>query len=223
MIPNRVTQTLEIPELGQTSMIIQRPRGAKCAYIFGHGAGAPMTHPFMEKAAKALVDRKIAVLRYNYLYKETGKKAPDSKKKLEAVTQHVLKFANKRFRALPLFAGGKSMGGRITTQVSVSTTVGLRGLIFYGFPLHAPGKSAEKRRHVIEDAKLPMLFIQGERDKLADLAQLRPIVKPRRMTLKVIEQGNHSLAVPKRTGKTEDDVHEQVADWVDAWIEKRLT
>lgn len=202
----------------EVSTLVVRPRGAVAMYVLAHGAGAPMTHPFLESIAAALAARRIATMRFNFPYTEAGKKRPDGPALLSATILAAVAAA--RRSKLPLFVGGKSMGGRIASQCAARGELeDARGLIFLGFPLHAPKRPSTARASHLGAIDLPMLFLQGTRDALADLALLRPIVASLpHATLHEVVEGDHSFAVPKRTGRAAEDVHEELADAIEAFV-----
>jgi len=196
--------------------------------VLGHGAGAPMTHPFMEALALALSAEGISTLRYNFAYAEAGRRRPDHLRRLLAVVASALHAGRECADGLPLFAGGKSMGGRMTSTLVAERARGadaddpaaaLAGLVFFGFPLHAPGRRGTERGEHLADVPCPMLFHQGTRDRLADLDLLRPVLEQvgPRATLHVVEGGDHSLAMLKRSGKNLDDVLAEVAAVTARW------
>ena len=191
--------------------------------VLGHGAGAPMTHPFMDALASALAGEGISTLRYNFAYMEAGRRRPDYLRKLLAVVASALRAGRECAQGLPLFAGGKSMGGRMTsTLVAQRPDQVLDGLVFFGFPLHAPGRRDTERGEHLAQVPCPMLFHQGTRDRLADLDLLRPLLTElgARVTLHVIEGGDHSLGVLKRSGRTLADVLADVARVTREWIDQ---
>ncbi len=205
---------------GEVSGILMRPDGAHCLYVFGHGAGAGMTHAFMEAAAERLAEYGVATFRYNFPYKEAGRKAPNPAPILIKTVRSAVTFASGLAGDLPLFAGGKSMGGRMTsTAASKDALDGVRGLVFYGFPLHAPGRDSADRGAHLAEVGLPMLFLQGTRDKLANLELLTPLVnglKPR-PTLHIVDDADHGFHVPKRSGRTDDEVLDELCRTVSEW------
>jgi hypothetical protein len=205
---------------GDVSAILVRPKGATALYVFGHGAGAPMTHAFMEGVAERLAERRVATFRYNFPYVEAGRKAPNPQPILVKTVRSAVAEAAKRAQGLPLFAGGKSMGGRMTSIAAAKESLpGVLGLAFYGFPLHAPGKDSSERGAHLADVGLPMLFLQGTRDKLASLDLLRPLLDGVRPspTLHVVDDADHGFHVPKRSGRTDDDVLDELCDGFAEW------
>ncbi len=225
--PREVDDVVEL-EGERLSAVVVRPRGARAVYVLAHGAGAGMRHPFLESVARALAERRIATFRFQFPYTEHGKKRPDPPKVLEAAASAAVTHAARAFPRLPLFAGGKSMGGRIASQVVARGELPrVRGLIFLGYPLHAakaPPEAAAARARHLPAIEAPMLFLQGSRDALASLDRLRPVVRRlrARARLHVVDEADHSFAVPKRTGRTQDDVIAELADVVAAWIDRLL-
>ena len=205
---------------GDVSALLQRPADARCLLLFGHGAGAGMRHVFMEEMSRRLAERGIATFRYQFPYMEKGKRRPDHRNILLKTVRSAVAAATAVAPDLPLFAGGKSMGGRMTSNAAaVEPLPGARGLVFFGFPLHPAGKPGTERGEHLADVEAPMLFLQGTRDKLADLELLRPVCEGlgERATLHVVEGGGHSFHVLKRSGRTADEVHGEIADAVADW------
>lgn len=206
---------IEIPEIGSVSGLLLRPTNASSLLVLGHGAGAGMRHSFMEAMATALAERGVATLRYQFPYMEIGRRAPDRPPKLVATVRAACELARDAAGDLPLLAGGKSMGGRMTSTAAAEESLpGVRGLVFFGFPLHGIGKppSADRGLHLSE-VGLPMLFLQGTRDKLANLDFLRPLlagIEPA-PALHAIDDADHGFHVLKRTGRTDDDIIEEMA------------
>ena len=207
---------------GEVSALLDRPEGAGWLYVFGHGAGAGMRHSFMEAATRALNQRGIATFRYQFAYMEKRTGRPDPQAVLLATVRAAVVAAREAAGDLPLLAGGKSMGGRMTSLAAAEgglTTV--RGLVFFGFPLHPAGAPAVSRGDHLARVEMPMLFLQGARDKLADLELLRPIVaKLSRASLHVVEGADHSFAVLKRSGRSAEEVLEELASNVEHWAER---
>ena len=212
------------------SGLLTEARWASCLLVLGHGAGAPMTHPFMEALAEALAGEGISTLRYNFQYMEAGRRRPDPVRRLLAVVASALRTGRGCADGLPVFAGGKSMGGRMTSTLvaeraqAVGGTVGgdaeaIAGLVFFGFPLHAPGRRESVRGEHLAHVSCPMLFHQGTRDRLADLGLLRPLLEGigLRATLYVVDGGDHSLNMLKRSRRTRDDVLIEVAAVTRRW------
>ncbi len=193
------------------SFLVTRPRGARAVLVLAHGAGAGMRHPFMQAIAGTLSDERIATLRFEFPYMAAGRKRIDAVPILEATILDAVKRA-RRLR-LPILAGGKSMGGRITSMVAARGLLPMvRGLVFFGYPLHPANKPSIKRAEHLPDVPMPMLFLQGTRDALADLRLLRPIVaKLPHARLHVVEGADHGFAVLKRSGRNEPEVLRELA------------
>ncbi|MDB4959371.1 MAG: hypothetical protein JWO36_6940 [Myxococcales bacterium] len=202
-----------------------KPRGARALYVLAHGAGAGMRHPFMTDIADALARRNIATLRWEFPYMTAGKGVPDRAEVAEASVRAVWGAATNKLGALPRFAGGKSFGGRMTSRAHATAALeDLQGLIFLGFPLHPADKPGIERAEHLAKAAGPMVFLQGSRDELADLKLLRPVVKKLgdRATLHVIENADHGFEVPKSTGRSAEQVIDELATTIAAWITRRL-
>jgi predicted alpha/beta-hydrolase family hydrolase len=202
------------------SGLLVAPPGAKSLIVFGHGAGAGMRHAFMERMATRLAVRSIATLRYQFPYMEAGKSRPDTRELLLATVRAAVGEVARL--ELPTFAGGKSMGGRMTSlAASEAALPHVRGLVFFGFPLHPAGNPSTSRAEHLSAVSVPMLFLPGTRDDLADLELLRPICDElgRRATLHVVDSADHSFHVLKRSGRTDDEVLDELADTVVAWTD----
>lgn len=210
---------------GEVSALLLRPPGARALFVYGHGAGAGMRHAFMEATAVRLADRGVATFRYQFPYMEAGRRAPNPRGVLLKTVRNAVAAAADAAPDLPLVAGGKSMGGRMTsTAASTEALPGVRGLAFFGFPLHAPGKRSADRGAHLADVGLPMLFLQGTRDKLADLDLLRPLLAEVRPSpaLHVVEAADHGFHVLKRSGRTDDEVLDEICDRLSAWVDEVL-
>jgi len=210
---------------GEVSALLLRPDGARALYLFAHGAGAGMRHAFMEAVANALAERDVATLRYNFPYAESGRGGPNPQPILLRTVRSAVAEAARLAPHLPLVAGGKSMGGRMTSMAAAKDALpGVRGLAFFGFPLHAPGRSSAERGAHLAEVGLPMLFLQGTRDKLADLALLEPIVTELGPSaeLHTVEGADHGFHVPKRSGRTDDEVVSELCDAFAAWLTRVL-
>ena len=200
--------------------LLLRPAGARCLYVFAHGAGAGMQHRFMEAASARLAGHGIATLRYQFPYMEAGSRRPDSRATLLAAVRAAVRAAAAAAPDLPLLAGGKSMGGRMTSQAAAEAPLsGVRGLVFFGFPLHPAGRPSTERADHLGNVRLPMLFLQGDRDKLAEIDLLRPVCAGlgERATLHVVPEADHSFHVPKRSGRSDDEVLAELARIVAEW------
>ena len=203
-------------------MILRRPEGAWCLYVLAHGAGAGMRHPFLEALAGALAGEGVATLRYEFPYMEQGKRRIDPVPVLHARVRQAVEAGAKE--QLPLFAGGKSMGSRMTSQAQAGRALGgVVGLAFVGFPLHPAGKPGTDRATHLRDVRLPMLFLQGTRDELADLALLRPVVEPLpEATLHVVEDADPSFHVRKKSGRTDAEVIVELARTFAHWAQRTI-
>jgi uncharacterized protein len=217
--------TIEVADGVRVSGLLQTPQRARACYVLAHGAGAGMMHPFMAAVAEGLAERRIATLRYQFAYMERGSKRPDPPKLAHAAVRAALAAARDALPKLPLIAGGKSFGGRMTSQAQAEVPLpGVRGLAFLGFPLHPAGKpSAERGKHLF-DVKVPMLFLQGTRDTLAALDQLKPLCKAlgKRATLKLFADADHSFHVPARSGRTDAQIRGEMLDALADWIDGPL-
>jgi len=200
--------------------LLVAPPNATALLVLAHGAGAGMRHPFLEKISALLGERGVATYRYEFVYMEKRSGRPDSPVVAEARVRDAVIDAARVAPGLPVFAGGKSFGGRMTSQAQAHEPLpGVRGLAFLGFPLHPPGRPGTSRAEHLSDVQVPMLFLQGTRDEFAGLDLLRPIVKKlgKSATLHLVEGGDHSFKVLKRTGRTEGDVMSELADTFTAW------
>jgi uncharacterized protein len=215
-----VTVTID-DSLRVSGLLIAPPR-ARASYVLAHGAGAGMTHPFMAAVAAELGTRGIASLRYQFPYMQQGSKRPDPPKLAHATVRAAVAEAARLAPGLPVFAGGKSFGGRMTSQAqAVAPLAGVRGLIFLGFPLHPAGKPSQERARHLADVRLPMLFLQGTRDALAALDLLEPVCAAlgQRATLKLVADADHSFHVPARSGRKDAQVRGEMLDALAAWID----
>jgi predicted alpha/beta-hydrolase family hydrolase len=208
------------------SGLLQMPRNAHACYVFAHGAGAGMTHPFMAAVADGLAERDIATLRYQFAYMERGSKRPDSPALAHAAVRAAVAVAVQRVEGVPCFAGGKSFGGRMTSQAQAAQPMpGVHGLAFLGFPLHAPGKPSDERGAHLSDVKVPMLFLQGTRDEFAQLDLLTAVTKKlgKRATLVLFDDADHSFHVPARSGRKDVDVRTEVLDAMSTWMTRVIS
>lgn len=200
---------------GDIHALLTLPDDAGWLYVFAHGAGAGMRHSFMEAAAGALNQRGIATLRYEYRYMSAGSRRPDRAPVLEAQTRDVVAFAAESYPALRIAAGGKSMGGRMTSRAqSAAQLPRVEALVFFGFPLHPPKKPSVDRADHLAAVSVPMLFLQGTRDDLADLDLIRGVTAGlgARAVLHIVDGADHGFAVLKRSGRTDGDVLTELAD-----------
>jgi predicted alpha/beta-hydrolase family hydrolase len=215
--------TIKVTETQAVSGLIQIPPNARAGYVLAHGAGAGMTHPFMAAMANGLAERGIASLRYQFLYMEQGSRRPDPPKLAQAAVRAAVLEATRLLPGLPLFAGGKSFGGRMTSQAQAASPLpGVRGLVFLGFPLHPPGKPSNERAKHLFDVALPMLFLQGSRDEFAELPLLEPLCAElgSRATLKLFQEADHSFHVPARSGRKDPEVRVELLDTLADWLGK---
>lgn len=207
---------------GQVSALLLRPAKARWLLVLGHGAGAGMNHPFLEKLASEMARVDVATLRYQFPYMEERRKVPDAPAVLTATVAGAVQAAVKAAPGLTLFAGGKSMGGRMTSQADAQRPLeGVRGLVFFGFPLHPPKRPGTKRADHLAKVAVPMLFLQGTRDPFADLKLLRPVCKKlgSRATLHVIETADHSFHVLKSSGRSDEEVLKELAETAASWAD----
>jgi uncharacterized protein len=205
---------------GPVSGLLTRPPHARACFVFAHGAGAGMTHPFMAKVAAGLGERGIATLRYQFPYMEKGSKRPDQPSVAHAAVRAAVAEAARCCGDLPLIAGGKSFGGRMTSQAqAIAPLAGVHGLAFFGFPLHPAGKPSNDRAKHLADVHVPMLFLQGTRDALAELTLLEPVVKALgpSATLHPVRDADHSFHVLARSGRNDNEVMDEILDAFVAW------
>jgi predicted alpha/beta-hydrolase family hydrolase len=206
----------------RVSGLLQTPPRARACYVLAHGAGAGMDHPFMVDVARELALRGVATLRYQFPYIERGARRPDPPQLAQATVRAAVAAALGLLPELPLIAGGKSFGGRMTSQTQAKASLqGVCGLAFLGFPLHPAGRPTQDRGEHLFDIQIPMLFLQGTRDTLAALDQLEPLCKKlgRRATLKLFADADHSFRVPARTGRKDAQVLGDVLDALAAWLD----
>jgi uncharacterized protein len=210
----------------RVSGLLQAPMRARACYVLAHGAGAGMNHPFMAAVAAELALRGIATLRYQFPYMELGARRPDPPPVAQATVRAAVAAALRALPNVPLIAGGKSFGGRMTSQAQAKAPLpGVRGLAFLGFPLHPAGKPSSDRAKHLFDVRIPMLFLQGTRDALAMLDQLKPVCQQlgRHATLQLFEDADHSFHVPARTGRNDGQVRGEMLDALAAWIDGVIT
>lgn len=206
--------------IGKVSGVFVRPGDAWAGYVLAHGAGAGMRHRFMEGISQALAQRGMATLRYQFPYMEAGARRPDPPGVLEATVRAAVDTAREVAPGLPLVAGGKSLGGRMTSNAQARRPLaGVSGLVFLGFPLHPPKQPGESRADHLNSVELPMLFLQGTRDTLAEVELITAVCRRlgSRATLHVVEGGDHSFAVLKRSGRSEIEVMDELGDTVSTW------
>ena len=204
---------------GEVSALLVRPREARAMLVLAHGAGANMRHAFMEAIAARLAHRAVASLRYQFPYMERGGGGPDPQPVLLETVRAAVGAARQVGEGIPLFAGGKSMGGRMTSLAAADEPLAeVRGIVFFGFPLHSAGRPATGRALHLPRVTVPMLFLQGTRDHLAHVPQLRPICERLHATLHVVNDADHSFHVLKRTGRTDEEVLDELADVATAWM-----
>jgi predicted alpha/beta-hydrolase family hydrolase len=212
---------LSVDGASAVSALLLRPLSARACFVFAHGAGAGMTHEFMDRVAIGLCERNIATLRYQFPYMEKGSKRPDAPVIACATVRAAVAEAARCCPGLALVAGGKSFGGRMTSQAqAVSPLAGVRGLAFLGFPLHPAGKPSDVRAKHLGDVHIPMLFVQGTRDKLAELPLLEPVVKRlgKSASLHLVQEADHSFHVPARSGRNDGDAMSEVVVTLSTWI-----
>jgi uncharacterized protein len=207
------------------SGLLQTPPQPRACYVLAHGAGAGMTHRFLTAVAAGLSARGIATLRYQFPYMERGGKRPDPPHLAHAAVRAAVNTALRTLPGVALIAGGKSFGGRMTSQAQAKAPLpGVRGLAFFGFPLHPAGKPSRDRADHLFDVPIPMLFLQGTRDPLAMLDQLEPVCAALgpRATLRLFADADHSLHVPARSGRTDAQVMDEALDALAAWTDRLL-
>ncbi len=219
-----VTITITIGDNLQVSGLLDVPESAKAGFVFAHGAGAGMNHPFMAAIAAGLAARNIATLRYQFPYMEKGTRRPDPPKLAHACARAAVAEARRLLPGLLLVAGGKSFGGRMTSQAqAIAPLPGVQGLVFFGFPLHPAGRPSQERGSHLFEVAIPMLFLQGTRDNLANLDELKPLCEALgpRASLKLFLDADHSFHVPARSGRTDTEVQTELLDAVAAWLSGR--
>jgi predicted alpha/beta-hydrolase family hydrolase len=214
--------SITVSDTVRVSGLMLNPSHARACYVLAHGAGAGMNHPFMAAVAAELARRGIATLRYQFPYMERGAKRPDPPQLAQATVRAAVAAALVLFPNRPLVAGGKSFGGRMTSQAQAKTPLeGACGLAFLGFPLHPDGRPSQDRGAHLFDVQIPMLFLQGSRDNLATLDQIKPLCKKlgRRATLNLFADADHSFHVPARSGRKDAQVLSEMIDAFVAWFE----
>ena len=211
---------------GEVSGILVLPEKPIFLLLFAHGAGAGMKHPFMEKISFLLAGEGVGTLRYNFPYAEKKIKRPDPAPILMQTVRSAVKAAKEYAEGIPLFAGGKSMGGRMTSMAASNPDkVGMesvKGIVFFGFPLHAPGKPSNERAEHLFNVSIPMLFLQGTKDKLTDLKLLKPVIKKlgNKATLHIVEEADHSFHMLKNSGRSDEEVLKELVKKIREWSGK---
>jgi uncharacterized protein len=217
-----VPLTIPLATGGTLSVLLEAPPNSGACLVLAHGAGAGMTHPFMAAMARGLGERRIATLRFQFPYMDQGSRRPDPPDVAHGAVRAAVQEAGKRLPNVHLFAGGKSYGGRMTSQAqAIEPLAGVRGIVFLGFPLHPAGKPSIERADHLADVQVPMLFLQGTRDSLADLALVRETAGKlgKRASLHIVEGADHSFHVLVRSGRNDEQVQVEMLDTVAAWIE----
>jgi uncharacterized protein len=212
---------LRIDDVNAVSALLLQPPRARACFVFAHGAGAGMTHQFMEQLATGLCNRDIATLRYQFPYMEKASRRPDPPAVAHAAVRAAVAEAARRCPGLALLAGGKSFGGRMTSQAqAIAPLAGVGGLAFVGFPLHPADKPSTERAKHLGDVHVPMLFIQGTRDKLAEAQLIDPLVKRlgASASLHRVQEADHAFHVPARSGRNDREVMSEITDALSAWI-----
>ncbi len=207
----------------RVSALLQAPPTARACYVLAHGAGAGMTHRFMGAVAAGLATRGIATMRYQFPSMEAGRKRPDPPALAQATVRAAVAAAARALPRLPLVAGGKSFGGRMTSQAQAASPLpGVRGLVFLGFPLHPAGRPSRERAQHLATINLPMLFLQGTRDELAKIDELQPVIAALgdRATLRLSADADHSFHVPRRSGRNDGQVLDEALDALAAWVDR---
>jgi predicted alpha/beta-hydrolase family hydrolase len=218
--------TVAIDDEHRISCLLSIPAGSGACYVMGHGAGAGMAHPFLASLAADLAALRIATLRYQFPYMEEGRRRPDPSTLAYATISAVVAAASREAAGLALFAGGKSFGGRMTSQAAALQPLdGVKGLIFLGFPLHPAGRPSTERARHLADIAIPMLFLQGTRDPLADLDLLAPVLAPlgSRARLETFEGADHGFHVRASSGITDQAVRQAMARTIARWIDRVLS
>jgi uncharacterized protein len=216
--------TITVNDAQRVSGLLQTPAEARACYVLAHGAGAGMAHPFMAAMANGLAERGIATVRYQFPYMEQGSKRPDAPKLAHATVRAAVLEASRLH--LALFAGGRSFGGRMTSQAQAAAPLPqVRGLAFLGFPLHPAGRPSDERGQHLSEVRIPMLFLQGTRDDLGNLPLVEGLCKRlgARATLKLFPNADHSFHVPARTGRKDSEVRVELLDALANWIHDSLS
>ena len=217
--------SIAVDEKRRISGLQQVPHAARVCYVLAHGAGAGMSHPFVAAVAEGLAERDIATLRYQFPYMEEGSRRPDVPKVAQATVRAAAGEALRLLPGLPVVAGGKSFGGRMTSQAQAASPLpGVQGLVFLGFPLHPPGHPSDERGAHLFEIKVPMLFLQGTRDALAATQLMEAVVQRLgdRATLRLFQDADHSFHVPARTGREDAEVRSEMLDKLSAWLDTAM-
>src|SRR5262245_4472066 len=213
---------ITVSDTTRVSGLLQKPPRARACHVVAHGAGAGMDHPFMKSVASGLASRGIATLRYQFPYMERGTRRPDPSPLAQATVRAAVAAAQRQSPDIPPISVGKSFGGRMTSQAQAEAPLhGVHGLAFLGFPLHPAGKPSQDRAEHLFAVQIPMLFLQGTRDNLASLDQLKPVCKQlgKRATLTLFADADHSFHVPARTGRKDAQVLDETLDALAAWLD----
>jgi len=217
--------TIAVGENERVSGLLQVPADPRACYVLAHGAGAGMTHAFMTNVASELAAQGVATLRFQFPYMERGERRTDPPKVAHLAVRAAVAEASRRLPELPLFAGGRSFGGRMGSQAqAVAPLPGVRGLVFLGFPLHPAGKPSTERAAHLDEVRIPMLFLQGTQDKLAELPLLQSVVARlgRRATLHLFDEADHSFHVPAHTGRKDADIRAAMVVATRKWIDSTM-
>ncbi|MGA7485412.1 MAG: alpha/beta family hydrolase [Xanthobacteraceae bacterium] len=216
---------VSVDDAVRVSALLQAPPHTRACLVLAHGAGAGMAHPFMASVATELAQRGIATLRYQFPYMEQGGKRPDPPKLAQATVRAAVAMATRLLPRLPLVAGGKSFGGRMTSQAQAAQPLpAVRGLVFLGFPLHPAGRPSRERGKHLFDVGVPMLFLQGTRDALARLEELEPLCRELggRAVLMPFRDADHSFRVPARSGRNDLQVRSEMLDALAGWVDRLI-
>lgn len=214
--------TIDVGASHRVSGLFERPDEARAVLVLAHGAGAGMEHPSMQTVADGLAQRHVATLRYQFPYMERKNRRPDPPALCHATVRAAVAEAARLAPDLPLIAGGRSFGGRMTSQAqALSSLAGVRGLVFLAFPLHPAGRPATDRADHLQEVGIPMLFIQGSRDELAEFDLLREVIRQLspRANLHVLQDADHSFHVPARSGRKDPAVREEALDAICVWLD----
>jgi predicted alpha/beta-hydrolase family hydrolase len=215
-------RTVVLADGSPVSALWQKPRDARAVLVLAHGAGAGMTHKHMAATADGLAARGVAVLRYNFAYMERGSKRPDNPPVAHAAVRAAVAHAAKLAGDLPLFAGGRSFGARMTSQAqALDPLPEVAGLVFFAWPLHPPGKAGVERAEHLAAVKVPMLFLQGSKDEFAETPLLQSTVKSlgKRAKLHLVEHADHSFHVPAKSGRKDPEVMDEILDAAVKWMD----